>query len=303
MFEKRANMKRRIKGTAAIIMITTMLVSITVPAHAAISGTRFDNEGTWSDQNNLTWTFYKGESVTIGRGPVFSDVHPEITDPEYYLKEAVLYPGEASGTLNSSGQLKSNYSEGTLPLLQEFVNSFDWIHADELTRLQKVHDRIANGRNGNEDQHSGKTIPAVSFSVLQHKIGVCQDYAEEFKRLANYVGLECETYSSGPLHAACLVKINGQWLTVDPFIITSLYDNTVTIPVDFETEYNRYSNEVKSSEWYQQQMQQVDWQKQAENGEITWEEYFYRIYPDKSLSEIEQILGMDIASYEQLWKE
>jgi len=282
-------MKKRVKQIIAVAIMIVTLASTIVPAYAANFGSRFDGEGIWSDTNNLIWTFTDGSgSITIGRGPVFSDIHPEINDPEYYLKEAVLYTGEATTTLNSAGQPKSNYTEGTLPLLQEFVNSFDWINSDEVTRLQKVHDRIANGKNGNEDQHSGKTIPAVSFSVLQYKIGNCSNYAVEFKQLANYVGLECEAYSAGPMHAACLVKINGQWITVDPFVKTSLLNGNYTIPVDYEIEYHRYANEVKNSEWYQEQMQRAEWWRQVEAGEMTEVEYYKKIYPEMSETEIQE---------------
>lgn len=280
-------MRKTIRQFMTVTMATAMLFSTVVPVHAATFGNRFDANGMWSDDYNLTWTFFDGGSVTIGRGALFSDIHPDIKDPEYYLKEAVLYPGEKNGMLNSSGQPKANYTEGTLPLLQEFVNSFDWIHSDEATRLTKIHERIANGRNGNIDQSSRKNIPGVSFAVLQYKIGNCGNYASDFQRLASYVGLECVQYNSGPMHTATLVGINSHWITVDPFRTEELFNNTVTIPVDFNTEYNRYANEVKNSEWYQNQMQEVEWQKQAESGEITWIEYYQRLYP--GMSEIEII--------------
>lgn len=295
-------MKKSMKQILATTLIVATLFSAAAPAYAATFGSKVDADGKWTDTTNLTWTFNSGEGITIGRGPTFTAAHPEITDPEYFIKEAVLYPGEADGTLNNSGQPKSNYTEGTLPLLQEFVHSFDWIHSDELTRLQKVHDRIANGRNGNKDQLSGEPISGVSFQILQGKIGNCGHYASDFQRLASYVGLECVQYSSGPMHTATLTKINGQWITVDPFRKEGLFNNTVTIPVDYETEYNWYKNEVENSESYQNYIQEVNWQRQAEAGEISWGEYFQKVYPDKTLSEIEEMIGMDLESYEALWK-
>ena len=75
--------------------------------------------GNWIDQANLTWQFENEETATIGTGPRFSDEHPEITDPEYYLKQWVLYPGETSGTA-LDGTMKSNYS-ADLPLLQKYL--------------------------------------------------------------------------------------------------------------------------------------------------------------------------------------
>ena len=61
---------------------------------------------------------------------IFSEQHPEISDPEYYLKEAVRYPGEANPGWNTKGEPKANYSWASVEELQKFVNSFDWIHLD-----------------------------------------------------------------------------------------------------------------------------------------------------------------------------
>lgn len=276
------------KQIVAMAIIMATLAGNVFPAYAAQFGSILDGNGIWSNTNNMTWSFNNGGSVTIGRGPVFSDVYPEITDPEHFLKEAVIYPGEAVNSLNSVGLPKANYTEGTLPLLQEFVNSFDWIHSDELTRLEMVFARIANGRDGREDQSSGKPFPSFSFKVLEGKIGNCGDYAVEFKKLASYVGLESVTYDQSAVHAACMVKLNGQWITVDPYRGESLFDNSATVPVDYNTEYNRFATEAKNSQWYQDQMQQVEWQRQAEAGEITWVEYYKRLYPGMSEAEIQE---------------
>ena len=257
-------------------------------------------KGTWSDTNNLTWTWWDGSgSVVIGAGPKFSDFHPEIIDPEYFLKENICYPGENVGARNSQGQPKANYTEGTLPLLQEFVNSFDWIHSDEVTRLKKVHDRLANGKNGNTTARDGF---GVSFTVLQNKQGACGNYAWEFAKLCKYVGLECVSYTPMYMHTACLVKINNQWITVDPYIETGLFDNGCTVPVDFEIEFNRHDNETRNSAEFKAVMDMAEAQRKAEAGEITWTEYFQLVYPDKTVTEIESILGMDMDSYAKLWE-
>lgn len=276
-------MKKRLKNIIATVMAMAILVSTAFPAYAGQFGSRLDGNGTWSNTDNLTWSFNNGGSVTIGRGPVFNNVHPEITDTEYYLKKSILYPGETIGAKNSAGVYKADYSEA-LPLLQEFVNSFDWIHSDELTRLQRVFKRIANGQSGNIE---GSPV-ASSFPVLQYGKGVCMNFASDFQRLASYVGLECVTYSAGPMHTACLVKINEQWIIVDPYMVSPLFNGNYTIPVDYNTEYNRYANEVNQSQWYQDQMQQVEWQRQAEAGEITWVEYYQRLYPGMSEVEIKE---------------
>ena len=88
----------------------------------------------------------------MGSGFIFSDQHPEITDPEYYLKEWYNSPEEREQSiLNVHGEYKTpynNYMDEAYPLLQEFLHSFDWIHADEYTRYQKAFERVAVKNGG-----------------------------------------------------------------------------------------------------------------------------------------------------------
>ncbi len=269
------------------IVAAALALAVMNTFNAFAFGSRVDEsaQGYWSDTDNLTWTYSDGVSYVIGAGPRFCDTYPEITDPEYFLKESICYPGELPGTLNHSGQPKASYTEGTLPLLQEFVYSFDWIHSDEITRLKMVHERIAKGRNGNRDQTSSGTFGA-SFNVMENKIGNCGNYSWEFEKLCGYVGLECVNYTSGYLHASNLVKINGQWITVDPFLMEGLFNNVVTVPVDYELEYNRYNNEYRNSEDYQKVMDDAELDRKVQEGEISWAEYYQSIYPDLSIEEI-----------------
>ncbi len=260
------------------------LVACLLAAGMALSGAGtalaadYINGGHFSDPNTLTWEWNDGTVVTFGRGPVFSDVHPEITDPEYYLKELTQYPGETGVVYNSQGNPKADYSDEAVAELQKFVNSFDWIHSDELTRAQMVHDRISNGFSGNYYES-----PDGSFSVLLKKHGVCADFADEFAILCRIVGLECETYSPSYLHRACLLKIGNQWYTTDPTQTVVFLSNSKTYPVDYETELHRYENEAKAErEQFMQEnpddpvAQLMIWNQQLSVGEITLDEFNVR---------------------------
>lgn len=230
-------------------------------------------KGYWSNKENLTWTWWDGSgSVVIGNGSKYSDLHPEVTDREALLKEYVNYPGEGLTNLSSWGEPKANYDEETLQLLREFVNSFDWINSDELTRMKAVHDRIAVGNHGNKYGTEGITREYNGWSVLRDKGGICMNYAGEFWRLAQYVGLECVTYSPKVNHEICMVRINGQWITVDPSMEVSFWDNGVTVPVDFDIEYHRVENEFKQSDTYEKVQEENKLEEQYWNGEITYEE-------------------------------
>ena len=233
--------------------------------------------GNWIDQANLTWQFENGETATIGTGPRFSDEHPEITDPEYYLKQWVLYPGETSGTA-LDGTMKSNYS-ADLPLLQKYLQESDWIHKTEAERFWMIYDRLAVGHHGNQYGHSGAT--GHSFSVLADGMGVCGNYAADIERLAKFVGLEAVTDNSAYIHETALVKVNGQWLYVDGVVDTGNNPHELcyaVLPVDFNTEYKRYERELTSSSEYKEGetkiQNQISLQERYWAGEMTNLEYY-----------------------------
>ena len=63
---------------------------------SAAGGYKFGNmreseAGTWVDPVNLTWKTGDGTIITFGRGPKYSDLHPEVTDREHILKDTVWY--------------------------------------------------------------------------------------------------------------------------------------------------------------------------------------------------------------------
>lgn len=267
-------MKKRLSLAA---LICAVLLTILAPMTALAAGGI--DEGRFTDFDNLTWTTWDGVSTTYGRGPKFSDVQPDITDPEYFLKENMLYPGECDSAMNSQGKPKANYPAEVVEELSVFVNSFDWINSDELTRATMVHDRIANGWHGNNYDHSKR----VGWGILMDGKGQCGDFSGEFQSLAHYVGLECEIYTPSYLHQACLLKINGQWFATDPTASGTgvpFLSNGETHPIDYEIEYNRYANEVDANIKAKYEAKPEDRLAKAammrlkiSTGEITVEEY------------------------------
>lgn len=266
-----------------------MTFSMAVPAFA-----ENENGGWWSDRNmdNLTWTYEDdptgipdGTTLVLGRGNIFATQHPEVTDPEYCLKQVVFYPGEDRMQFDENGnQLKRDVSDEALQELQKFVNSFDWIHSDELTRAQAVWNRVACN---NKDRVYG--IPDHSRGVLpiiQNGVGKCGDYSEEFQLVARSVGLECELYIPSFLHQACMIKIGDQWLTIDPTQGgvngsgegTGAFLNSMFTPVDFETEYYSYDRSGLAKKKLEE--------RRAAGGQMTYWEYYKICEPDWSDEEL-----------------
>lgn len=269
-------MKKRMKNIAGAALAILMAAFTAVPAMAEGN---YIHGGYFSDPETLTWTSNDGTTTTYGRGSVFSDVHPEITDPEYYLKESVRYPGEEIGAVNSKGEVKGDYTDAEEEELKKFLHSFDWIHSDEMTRATEVYNRIAQGRHGNEYGRAGRTYSY--FPLLMEGKGICENFANEYARLAQFVGLECEAYNCELDHRACLLKISGQWFHMDP---TSggvvVHSNDVLFPVDYETEKGRYAEKSKEkwNTFFEENpdsklKEDFDMMDKLGRGEITVEEY------------------------------
>lgn len=264
-----------------MVAVAAAAVIAALAAVPAMANGTYIHGGYFSDPETLTWTSNDGTVTTYGRGSVFSDVHPEITDPEYYLKETALYPGEEIGTLNSQGKAKNQYTEIEMEALKEFLHSFDWIHSDEMTRATAIYDRIAQARSGNEYGRPEEEYKLLTFAALVGGKGICSDFATEYARLAELVGLECESYDCELDHAACLLKINGQWFHLDP---TSggvvVYSNDAMYPVDYDTEKGLYAKKSKEKwdayfeenpdSFLKEDFEMMD---KLGRGEITVEEY------------------------------
>lgn len=233
--------------------------------------------GQWINSDNLTWKSKEGEIVVIGRGPKYSDRHPEVTDREYILKDTVWYLNGAEFMDYDDPNYWSSKGERKLLIhyadeyerLRTFVNSFDWIHSDELTRMTKVWEYVANGVNGNKYGTPSRD-GYVIFPLLEQKVGVCSDFAEAYCGLAKLIGLECVTYKPAVNHEACLVKVNGQWLTIDPTSGWSVLSDVY--PVDYETEYNRGEKEFRESDTWKKLQEEKSWQEKFQRGEISYEE-------------------------------
>ena len=266
-------MKKQFLNKCVIAIITAIM--LTMPSTIVMAGQPNTgiNGGQFTDWNTLTWTANDGTETTFGRGPKFSDIHPDVTDPEYFLKG--YYQQEGGYWDSPYHREASTYNDPLANELKAFVHSFDWLNSDELTRANMVHDRISNGYHGNTYEHS-----AEAFTVLMTGKGICGDFSEEFQYLAKFVGLECEVYTHSYLHQACLVKINGQWFATDPTSTLPFLSNAKTYPVAYETEKNRYDKEL-DAKWdayfkenpgsMTEKIFRAD--QQLASGEITREQY------------------------------
>lgn len=298
--------------------LTAMALSLVLAASCSITVFAANVNGTRSNVGDTAGPDVAYDSV-MGTGYVYSDQHPDVTDPEFLIRKYYCYPGEPDSqeveeeyrrfTESDKKILYNNpYSDSmkeALPLLQQFVRSFDWIHSDENTRLKKAFDTIACGHNGNVYDDNGvwraQNIDE-RFLVLRSKRGQCENFAKELVELCKVVGVECVTYQPYSKHLACLVKIGDQWYAVDPTTKTSFQETGTVLckAVDYDAEFNRYANEWNASEAGQRWDEELELERKAESGEISWTEFWRTKNPGKTDAEIEALLGMTLAEYEEL---
>ena len=246
----------------------------------------------------------EGEAAAeVGQDAAKTPADLGITDPEYYLWQYVYRPGEAySLTSAPDGNLKSSYPED-LPGIQEFLKGSDWIHKTEEQRFWLIYDRLSVGRHGNTGEAGQNGEMAYAFSVLNMGKGFCKNYAADIRRIAQFMGLEAVTYDHSYLHRSAMVKVNGQWMAVDGSIDTTNGTpvEKAVYPVDFDTEYHRYERECQQSSEYQQQQKQREeeknWDAKLFAGEITWFEYYRKLYTNLSDEELRALYSdMDLDS-------
>lgn len=246
----------------------------------------------------------EGEAAAeVGQDAAKTPADLGITDPEYYLWQYVYRPDEAySLTPAPDGNLKSSYPED-LPGIREFLKGSDWIHKTEEQRFWLIYDRLSVGRHGNTGEAGQNGEMAYAFSVLNMGKGLCKNYAADIRRIAQFMGLEAVTYDHSYLHRSAMVKVNGQWMAVDGSIDTTNGTpvEKAVYPVDFDTEYHRYERECQQSSEYQQQQKQREeeknWDAKLFAGEITWFEYYRKLYTNLSDEELRALYSdMDLDS-------
>lgn len=246
----------------------------------------------------------EGEAAAeVGQDAAKTPADLGITDPEYYLWQYVYRPDEAySLTPAPDGNLKSSYPED-LPGIREFLKGSDWIHKTEEQRFWLIYDRLSVGRHGNTGEVGQNGETAYAFSVLNMGKGLCKNYAADIRRIAQFMGLEAVTYDHSYLHRSAMVKVNGQWMAVDGSIDTTNGTpvEKAVYPVDFDTEYHRYERECQQSSEYQQQQKQREeeknWDAKLFAGEITWFEYYRKLYTNLSDEELRVLYSdMDLDS-------
>lgn len=92
---------------------------------------------------------------------------------------------------------------------RDFLNSFDWRNADDLTKASKAAELVTNGTS-----YSYEPAPGYVSGILLDKAGGCNHFAATFYLLTRLMGMD-SLHAVRPDHEINYVKINGTWYEFD----------------------------------------------------------------------------------------
>ena len=94
-------------------------------------------------------------------------------------------------------------------IVRDFLNSFDWKNADDMTKASKAAELVTNGTSYSYDSISGYVS-----AILLKKKGQCNDFAATYHLLTRLMGMD-SLHVTLSTHEINYIKINGTWYEFD----------------------------------------------------------------------------------------
>ena len=164
---------------------------------------------------NGIWLPYTGKYQYINNGSSnLAAVAAVLAGTPYRNSDGVeIDPIQYIADANSLTYDQANQMIG---MIRDFLNSFDWKNADDMTKAQKAGDFVANGRVYNQNTERLGYIG----SVFIHNEGACNHYANAYHLITRLMGME-SIIVHGISHEYNYVKINNNWYYYDTSAIAS----------------------------------------------------------------------------------
>jgi len=94
-------------------------------------------------------------------------------------------------------------------IVRDFLNSFDWKNADDMTKASKAAELVTNGKS-----YSYQPAPGYVSAILLDNAGACNDFAATYHLLTRLMGMD-SLHAVRPDHQINYIKINGTWYQFD----------------------------------------------------------------------------------------
>ena len=115
-------------------------------------------------------------------------------------------PIEVIANINNVSYAEAQQMVG---IVRDFLNSFDWKNADDMTKASKAAELVTNGTS-----YSYQPVQGYVAGILLNKAGACNHFAATYHLLTRLMGMD-SLHVTKTSHEINYIKINGNWQEFD----------------------------------------------------------------------------------------
>lgn len=153
-------------------------------------------------------------------GETYRDSDGNVLDPIQFIADA------NSLTYDQANQM--------IGMIRDFLNSFDWKNADDMTKAQKAGEFVTKGA-----KYGTLTGIGSIGNILYYKNGVCNEFSNTYHLITRLMGMDCVIVRS-LTHAWNYVKIDN-WYYYDASSIAAYGTDTYNL-----TQFNLSRDETRN---------------------------------------------------------
>lgn len=167
----------------------------------------------WNDQNTLNLqngpylpSTGKYKYTNYGYAGLYAFACALSGEPYHDYWNETTDPIQAIAGINNVSYAEAQQMVG---IVRDFLNSFDWKNADDMTKASKAAELVTNGTS-----YSYQPVQGYVAGILLNKAGVCNHFAATYHLLTRLMGMD-SLHVTKTSHEINYIKINGNWQEFD----------------------------------------------------------------------------------------
>lgn len=167
----------------------------------------------WNDQNTLNLqngpylpSAGKYKYTNYGYAGLYAFACALSGEPYHDYWNETTDPIQAIAGINNVSYAEAQQMVG---IVRDFLNSFDWKNADEMTKASKAAELVTNGTS-----YSYQPVQGYVAGILLNKAGACNHFAATYHLLTRLMGMD-SLHVTKTSHEVNYIKINGNWQEFD----------------------------------------------------------------------------------------
>lgn len=167
----------------------------------------------WNDQNTLNLqngpylpSTGKYKYTNYGYAGLYAFACALSGEPYHDYWNETTDPIQAIAGINNVSYAEAQQMVG---IVRDFLNSFDWKNADEMTKASKAAELVTNGTS-----YSYQPVQGYVAGILLNKAGACNHFAATYHLLTRLMGMD-SLHVTKTSHEINYIKINGFWKEFD----------------------------------------------------------------------------------------